>query len=95
MNIFENIRKKVRMGVISLQYLPFHVQSCASKNCFINLDYIIKCHKSVELQRNLKHFKFWYFFTVNMIKPTQYEKHPDIDYEVQFDVKACSSSCSS
>ena len=35
MNFLENIRKKSAFGVISLQYLPFHVQSCASKNCFI------------------------------------------------------------
>ena len=31
-------------------------QSYAFKNYFSNLDYI--CHKSEELQRNLKHFKF-------------------------------------
>ena len=30
------------------------VQSCTS-----NLDYV--CHKSVEWQQNLKHFKFWLF----------------------------------
>ena len=30
------------------------------KIIFKNLDYI--CHKSVELQKNLKHFKFWKYF---------------------------------
>ena len=30
------------------------------KIIFKNLDYI--CHKSVELQKNLKHIKFWKYF---------------------------------
>ena len=56
--------KKAGSGVITFQYLLFLVRATCmpAKVIFSNLDYI--CHKSMELQRNLKHFKFWYFFTV-------------------------------
>ena len=56
-NFLENIRKKVGFGVKTLLYLCFLIKAMTPKIIFKNLDYI--CHKSVELQKNLKHFKFW------------------------------------
>ena len=44
-------------------------QSYDSKNVILNLDYI--CHKAfIELQRNLKHFIFWYYLYCKHDKAT-------------------------
>ena len=56
----ENIRKKVGLGGNYPLIFTLSDQSYASKKYFKNLDYT--CHKSVELQKNLKHFKFWKYF---------------------------------
>ena len=53
-NFFENICKKVGFCG-NYPYLPFLIMT--PKIIFKNLEYI--CHISVELQKNLKCFKFW------------------------------------
>ena len=45
------------------------------KIIFKNLDYI--CHKSVELQKNLKHFKFWKYFYWKHDKATLNDEEND------------------
>ena len=56
-NFLENIRKKVGFGG---NYPLIFTLSMTPKIIFKNSDYI--CYKSVELQKNLKHFKFWKYF---------------------------------
>ena len=56
-NFLKNIHKKVGFGGNYPLIFTFSDQSNDSKNIFKNSDYI--CHKSVELQKNLKHFEFW------------------------------------
>ena len=65
----EIIRKK---RALPYGYLPYPFWSDLIKNYFLTRDYI--CHKSVELQGNLKHFKFKIVFlqftTENMLEPS-------------------------
>ena len=39
--------------------LPFLVRAMTPKIIFKNLDFRSICHEYLELQKNLKHFKFW------------------------------------
>ena len=45
------------VGVITLKYLPLLIRTMTPKIIFKNLYYM--CHKSVKVQKKLKHFKFW------------------------------------
>ena len=57
-NIHE--KKSVFGGNHSLIFiLPFLVRAMTHKIIFKNLDFRSICHEYLELQKNLKHFKFW------------------------------------
>ena len=66
-NCLENILNEVRFWSNYPQHLPFLAISMTPKIIFQYLDYI--CHKSVELQRNLKHFNLGSIFTGQMLMP--------------------------
>ena len=63
-NFLENICNKVGFGGNYPLIFTLSKQSYDSNNLFKNLKIILKnleyiCHKSAELQKNLKHFRFW------------------------------------
>ena len=64
--LFRKYSKKRVLGVIILQYAPFLISVVPPKIIFKSRLYM---QQICGVTKNLKHFKYWYFFTASMIKP--------------------------
>ena len=70
-NLLGNIRKKVGFWGNYPLIFTLSGQSYDSKNYFQKLRLFNLCHEYLELQKNLKHLKFWSFFYWKHDKATQ------------------------